>query len=443
MKPNILIILTDQQNASMMSCTGNQNLKTPSMDYLSNNGVRFEKAYCSSPVCMPSRFSLFTGQMPSYIKLDRNLNKNNIHTINYERVDDLKKTGIGYILKDAGYDVAYAGKQHLPGFVADDIGFDVLTQDERETCTDICSSYIKKKRDKPFCLVASLINPHDICFMAIRDFATTPGELNTIKNGALEVSNIDSLLKELETHDGIIDMDKCPDLPPNYQPQTDEPGAIGHFLDRKQFQASARANYTNDDWRKHRYVYHRLTEMVDAKIGQLLEAVNDSGIAEDTLIIFTSDHGDMDSAHKLEHKTVFYEESTRIPLIVCQKNKTSPGRIDSTHLISNGLDLVPTLCDYAGAATPKDLIGYSFRPIVDGKEQYHKRNALPIESELGKMIVTKQYKYAKFNTGDNNEQLYDLNNDPYETKNFLLDPAYDKTLQLHRNLLNKYMSHVD
>lgn len=430
MKPNILIILTDQQSASMMACAGNKNLKTPAMDYLAENGMRFEKAYCTSPVCVPSRFSLFTGKMPSYI----NLRKNDVTDIYYDRIEQLKGDGIGFILKKAGYEAAYAGKQHLPGFTADDLGFDVLTLDEREVCTDLCTDYIKKEKKKPYCLVASLINPHDICYMAIRDFATTKASKDIIKNGTIEIGNVDRMLSELSNHPEDEGIEVCPELPPNHLPQQDEPGAVRQLIERRPFRLGAREKYTEEDWRKHRYVYHRLTEMVDEKIRKLLQAVKDSGQEDNTVIIFTSDHGDMDSAHKLEHKTVFYEEAARIPLVVCHKGVTPPGSINSTHLVSNGLDLIPTLCDYAEVSLPESLEGRSFKSVAEGKEVNDRREAIPVESEIGQMVVTEHYKYARFNVGDNDEQLYDLRNDPFEMKNAAFMDGNEEVLGEHRAL---------
>lgn len=435
MKPNILIILTDQQSASMMSCAGNRDLKTPSMDYLARNGVRFEKAYCTNPVCMPSRFSLFTGKMPSHI----NLLENEIKDIDYDKVHGLIKAGIGHILKNAGYEAAYAGKQHFPGFTAEDLGFDVLTLDEREECTGICTEYIMKAKEKPYCLVTSLINPHDICYMAIRDFATSDEAKSIIKGGKVELGNVDKMLSELKSYDGDMDIDRCPELPVNHLPQEEEPGAIKNLISKRSFRLGARENYSEADWRRHRYVYHRLTEMVDEKIGSLLQAVKESGQEENTVIIFTSDHGDMDAAHKLEHKTVFYEEAARIPLIVCQKDSTPAGSIDSTHLISNGLDLIPTLLDYVGISESEGLKGRSFRPLAEGKKVTNWREVLPVESEIGKMVITEHYKYARFYTGDKDEQLYDLRNDPFETKNAAFIDGNKQVLQKHRNLFDQYI----
>lgn len=433
MKPNILYIMTDQQSATMMSCTGNKYLKTPSLDSIAKNGVRFDRAYCAAPVCVPSRLSLFTGKMPSYI----NLKANETDGVWHDKIDELKPKGIGYLMKDAGYDVAYAGKQHLPEFTADELGFDVLTLDDRDEATEKSIEYIKEDRDKPFFLVSSLINPHDICFMTIRDCAEPEQRKRFVEHGVTELKNVDTFLKPLKEGDPTLIEEKCPPLPINYMPQENEPGAIDYLLSLRSFRVGARKNYSDNDWRMHRYVYHRLTEMVDEKIGKIINALKESGQEENTVIIFTSDHGDMDSAHKMEHKTTFYDEASRIPLLISQKGVIPSGIVNTTHLISNGLDLIPTLCDYAEIDVPAGLEGQSFRPIAEGKELEPTREAIKIESEIGQMIVTQDYKYAKFFMGDNDEQLYDLKKDPYEMKNSAFLEENKDVLEYHQNLFNK------
>ena len=108
-KPNILFILTDQQNATMLSCAGNRHVRTPAMDSIAERGTRFERAYCMNPVCVPSRFSLFTGRRGSDIGL---LNNNDAH-IN-EIPATIQENALGWQMRRAGYRTAYGGKTHFP-----------------------------------------------------------------------------------------------------------------------------------------------------------------------------------------------------------------------------------------------------------------------------------------------------------------------------------------
>jgi len=163
-RPNLLLIITDQQHAGMMSCTGNRWLETPAVDELARAGVRFERAYATNPVCMPSRFSMFSGFYPSSIGMRHNGSKVT------EVVQQMPERAMGWLLRRAGYETVYGGKVHLPGPMGDitRCGFDRLTGDQRDGLADACVEFLGRQHDKPFLLVASFINPHDICYMAIR-----------------------------------------------------------------------------------------------------------------------------------------------------------------------------------------------------------------------------------------------------------------------------------
>ena len=179
--------------------------------------------------------------------------------------------------------------------------------------------------------------------------------------------------------------------------------------------------------------------MVDAHIAVVLDALKQSGLEDDTIVIFTSDHGDMDSAHKLEHKSILYEEAARIPFIMSHKNHIPKGKIDDTHLISNGLDLICTLCDYAGVEAPKGLSGASVRPLAEGKKAPNWRTSVVVESQNGRMLRTDRYKYCIYDSGTNREQLTDLKNDPGEMKNLASDPEFKTILDQHRKLMGEWV----
>ena len=435
-RPNILVILTDQQSATMMSCAGNKYLHTPAMDGLAQSGVRFERAYCADPVCVPSRFSLMTGRMPGKIGLRSNDSKH-INSI----PDMFKENALGNLFKRAGYDTAYGGKVHLPKMNAEDIGFDYICKNERDELARVCADYVKQPRENPFLLVASFINPHDICYMALRDFAKAEREKRIVSRGVTEIEKLDLAL---ELPNGVSRDEffekYCPPLPNNFASQQDEPEAIKWLLSQRKFRQQARHNWTEQRWREHRWAYCRLSEMVDPQIGNLLNAQKKRGQAENTIVVFTSDHGDMDAAHKLEHKTAFYEEACRIPLIINGPGITKKGFINNEHLVSNGLDLIPTLCDFAGIEVPTGLKGKSLRPLVERKKTVPWRSALPVESELGKMIVTKRYKYMRYDKGKNEEQLIDLQKNPGEMQSVTNDPDKKEILLKHRKLFNEIYS---
>jgi choline-sulfatase len=272
--------------------------------------------------------------------------------------------------------------------------------------------------------------------MAIKEFAQPERAKRTIERGSTEIATLD---KALEIPRGISREEfiekYCPELPPNFEPQENEPEIFLDFRMRRPFKQKAFENWSKEEWRFHRMAYCRLTELVDAQIGKLINALKESGQEDDTVVIFTSDHGDMDSAHRLEHKTYFYEEASRIPLLIARPGEIQPGSVSSA-LVSNGLDLMPTLCDYAGIPAPKYASGYSFRPLAENKKT-KTRDYVFAESEIGNMARTEYYKYILYDSGKNREQLYDMRKDPFETRNAARDNGNEDILEEHRLIMKK------
>jgi len=427
-KPNIIFIITDQQNAQMMSCAGNTFLKTPAMDYIADNGIRFTRAYTSNPVSSPARVSLMTGRFAGefYDSLGNQVRENAGSMKIPEVSEDVMNTTISSFLKTAGYEMVYGGKEHLPPPLnAKNLGFTDISDNERDLLAEEAAKFIKGRHENPYFMMISFINPHDICYMAIRDFAETDQEKRLIESGKIEVSTLD---KALQLPAGVTEQEfyekYCPPLPPNYDPQKDEPEAIKSLIDIRNFRRNARDNYTENNWRHHRWAYCRLTEMVDKQVQSILDALRESSQEENTLILFCSDHGDNDASHRLEHKTVLYEESANIPFLAMWKGHIKGGVIDDNHLISTGLDLLPTVCDYAGIEGVADTRGMSMRPLFERKNVAW-RETLGVESEIGRMVVSNNgLKYIKYDAAGIEEQLLDLNKDPYETTHFTNEQEY-------------------
>jgi arylsulfatase A-like enzyme len=437
-RPNIIFIFTDQQNSSMMSCAGNKWLKTPGMDYIAENGIRFTRAYTTNPVCSPARVSLITGRFPGAFH-DKNGNqvRENEGAVNIPQVsEEVKITTISAFLKNAGYELFYGGKQHLPPSLRPEVlGFNYFCSDEREKLADETAKLIKEKHENPYFMMVSLIEPHDICFMPIRDFAISESVKKFIIKSTVECAALD---KAMQMPAGVTDQDfiekYCPPLPPNHEPQKDEPKAIKYLIDaaaglpNSDFIRLARDKYSDKDWRIHRWAYCRLVELADKRVQTILDAVKSSGQEENTLIIFSSDHGEMDGAHRLLHKTALYEESANIPFMAMWKGHIIGGQIDNDHLISSGLDFLPTVCDYAGIKGTSDPRGRSLRPLFEGK-RVDWRNTLGVESEIGRMVVSKdKLKYIKYDAVGVEEQLFDLNQDPGEMNPVTNDPKYKESL---------------
>ena len=438
--PNILFIMTDQQHAGMMSCTGNKWLKTPALDRLAASGTRFERAFASNPVCVPSRFSLQTGLMPSTIGMGHNGDSGQAAV-----TETMVRQSLGRLFRQAGYETLYGGKVHLPRKMkgVENLGYRNLTNDRRQGLGDACAEFLKGRHEKPFLLFASFINPHDICYMAINDFNRTQQKAPM---GNTDSKTCEAVLDQARKTGDISAFVEanCPPLPANHAVPDAEPECITlNYVKARSFRAHIRRNWTVEKWRLHRWAYCRLTEMVDTEIGTVLDALKEAGLENNTLIVFTSDHGDMDSAHKMEHKSVLYEESVRVPFIMSYKGRIPAGAIDETHLVSNGLDILPTFCDYAGIKTPEGLPGRSLRPLVEGKEAEKWRDFVVAESQNGRMLRTKQYKYCIYDTGSHREQLIDMENDPGEMKNLAAVEDYKDVLDKHRRLLRGWVEKTD
>jgi choline-sulfatase len=418
----------------MLSCAGNRYIKTPNIDRLAATGVRFERAYCTNPVCVPSRVSLATGKMPSEFGMWYN-------QLPFEIDPSIQAQTLGMLVKNGGYEIAYGGKIHLPNnIIPQNTGYDYFCNDECEPLAHACADYLQQQHQQPFFMVASFINPHDICYMALREFAAGTADEKVVTRSTREVAALDAALQLPEgTNEIDFWANNCPPLPPNYAIQTAEPEAINWLLEQRSFKKQARAQWGENEWRMHRWAYIKLTEQLDKEVGILLDGLDKSGHSENTVVIFTSDHGDHDSAHRLEHKSTLYEEVVRIPLIISAPETTIPGTVNRTQLISNGLDILPTICDYAGVTVPAELRGASVRALVAGKSPNNWRHELYIESEFGRAIVTQNYKYARYNGGHNCEQLYDRINDPFETINSATLAENNKILEEHQQLMDKYI----
>jgi arylsulfatase A-like enzyme len=420
-RPNILFIMTDQQHAGMMSCTGNTWLKTPAMDSLAHEGMRFERAYCTNPVCVPSRTSMATGMMPGRIGASNNKPGMEIDAL----PDEVNNHSMGKVMKRAGFDTFYGGKVHMCDALNPiQTGYDVYEKDEREGLPDACLKFIKQERDRPFFAVASFINPHDICFA----HAAHQGK---------DMHNVLSLYQEASA----LPLDQLPPLPENYEIPEGEPAAIEAHLDPNAVTPAItmRQEYDERLWRIYRWIYCRLTEQVDRHIGVILDGLKEHGLEDNTLIIFVSDHGNMDASHKLSSKGLLYDESVRVPFVMKHKGVIPSGKTNMSHLVSTGLDILPTLCDYAGIEAPTHLLGKSVRPLAEGKPVDAWRVYVVAENHWSRMIQSRKFKYCVYDSDDHQASLVDIENDPGEMQNLIHDIKFENVLAEHRAFLAEWV----
>lgn len=414
-RPNILILITDQQSHELLSCAGTSWVRTPHVDALAAEGCRYARAYCTSPVCIPSRFSLFTGRMPSAIGMRGN-GGSRLHGFTPE----LDRQCLGHQLRSAGYETFYGGKTHWPiGLDPGRMGFTSYSRDEREGLAQDAATLIRSRTGAaPWATVVSLINPHDICYHAIRAFADPDGDGRWLPQARDELAALDEALRP----PAGIDPDEwarsgLPPLPANHEPQVDEPEWIERLLARRPFKLRARRAWSDHQWRLHRWAYARLVERVDAQIGRVLDALTASGQSEETLVIFTSDHGDHAGSHRLEHKTFFYDEAARVPWILRWPGRIAAGSVEQRP-VSTGLDLLATCCEAAGIQPPAWARGVGALSLAQSR-----REDVFGENLVSRMVCTATWKYVRYDGGAHADQLYDLVNDPGETRNAWQDPA--------------------
>ena len=426
-RPNILVILTDQHTNDALSYLGNPHLNTPAMDQLAAEGTFFTASYCTSPVCGPARSSLITGRMPHETGV--------VWNSTYIRSE---VPTIGHIFKASGYRTAWAGKWHLPqsyptkNEIDSVAGFKVLPfqslqpewdlgEDTDGPIADAAVNYINNySDDQPFLLGVSLHNPHDICHVPRR-----PDEY-------------------AKAHE----LEGLPPLPYNFEIDPEEPEFLAEkrLMDHYGDELLMTKDYTPEDWQAYLYHYYRFTEMVDKEIGKILQALKDKGLDENTIVVLTSEHGDGGAGHKWAAKLSLYEEAATVPFIIRYKGHVPSQNIDRNQLVS-GIDLAPTIIDYAGLSTSTTFTGRSLKPVLENPGQ-RLREYLVVQladdkldsSRQARLIRNNRYKYNLYNSGDRNEQLYDLWKDPGEQHNLAYIEAFQPIKSELHEALDEWIS---
>lgn len=430
-QPNILFVITDQLFADNMSCASNSWLHTPAMDSIAKSGVRFTRAYVNYPVCLPERYAMFTGRLPC-TRHDADENKKPLNSL-------------GNQARQAGYQTAYFGKWHIQSrtFATEDSkynGFDSYSGGHDESMTADAVKFLSEKKTKPFLAVVSYYNPHDICEWGRKKAGRT--ESIKMRNG------------EVDVNPPLAD---CPPLPANFAINPDEAEAVAvRRTSQKNGVPGAQMmamKFSDDEWRQYRWAYNRLTEKADAQIAILLKTLAENHLDQNTVIIFTSDHGDGDGAHRWHQKSVLYEESCRVPFIISWPGNARKNETDD-HLINVGIDMMATISDIVGTAMPKGpYYGKSALPFVFDRNSAAPSHAYAVsESEViasaknfyeGRAIRTPEFNYHVWSQGTHREQLFDVVKDPGETRNLAEDPAYAGQLERHRKLLAEWLKSTD
>ena len=333
-RPDVILVLTDQQRADAFGAAGAADLRTPVMDRLAREGVVFTRAFTATPQCSPSRAALMTGRYPHRTGVMGN-------TVDGEGKGpppagmsgplDRSLPTLGRLFAAAGYETAYFGKWHLGGSPGD-YGFQ--THDSKVHDPTLASrvvAYLRTRaapEKRPLLLIVSWLNPHDIYNVAD---APPPGA-RAHAAARLPSNMVDDL--------------------------RDKPFPQRHYLEEDQGKPFVGADRTM--WRRYRAFYNELVETVDREIGTVLGAAAPGDVPPIT--VFSTDHGDLGGAHGLPYKgPAMYEELVRIPLVISWPGRIRAARSDA--LVSL-IDLLPTLCDLAGVPPPADVDGLSLRPVL-------------------------------------------------------------------------------
>lgn len=411
---NILLIYTDQQHIDTIAAGGCRHVRTPALDRLKNSGVSFTRSYSANPVCSPARGAVFTGRTSCETSVYKN--GRSIRS-------DIPNLG-QWFSQHTNYETFYAGKWHLPKTYTSDIpGFKVINTGIGgfgylcdTAMSRACDGFIRNRsKSKPFLLVASFMQPHDICEW-LRLNMNNPGKLR-----------YPELAGEL------------PELPDNFQFDRSEPESTRK---KRLGNEPSKGDWDEEHWRYYRWSYYRHIEHLDAEIGRILTALEDRGYVKDTLIVLTSDHGEGMGHHQMVRKSSFYDEAARVPLLFSWPGHIVEDKTDELHLAS-GLDIMPTLCDYAGVKPPANMRGVSLRPILEG-DNGKPRDCIVSEgnTNTGRMLRTRNFKYIRY-VDDSVDQLFDMINDPGETKNLAADSSFESTLAEHRKLLADHENRLD
>ena len=448
--PNIVFIFSDDHAYQAISAygEGRRLLETPHLDRLAKSGMRFDRALVPNSICGPSRAVVLTGK---YNHLNGFVNNSN------SRFDGSQVT-FPKILRQAGYQTAVIGKWHL---VSDPTGFDfwhilpgqglyynppMIRMGEQvkmegyttDIITDLSLDWLRQRdKSRPFLLMSQHKAPHREWAPALRHLGADgdrvypePDTLfDDYANRGIAVRDQDMSLEKTFT-----ERDAKLDPPPNMTPEQRKVWDAYYEPRNARFRA---ANLQGKDlvrWRYQRYMhdYTGTVRAVDESVGRLLDYLEKEGLAENTIVVYSSDQGFFLGEHGWFDKRWIFEESLRTPLLVRWPGVSRPGGV-SKDLVST-LDFAQTFLDAAGLPAPAEMQGRSLRPILAGNRPADWRTAFyyqyfewpaPHRVRPHYGVVTDRYKLVHFfGTADDYWELYDTEKDPRELRNVLADPAY-------------------
>ncbi|MCG2661701.1 MAG: sulfatase-like hydrolase/transferase [Kiritimatiellae bacterium] len=425
-RPNILMICSDQHNPGITGCYGDSVVDTPALDRLAGEGVLFESAYGNCPLCVPSRLSFLTGLYPYEIECLGN-----------DSVLDSIVPTYAHLAAIEGYHTVLSGRMHFKGpdqrhgFVERLVGEhgayeywhgasqlsplkpnlgnmstpDPLTQvgagntsyiDYDKAVTEATCSWLKnykrQKPDVPFLMTVGLLSPH--C-----PYIVSPNLFEKYKDRVVLPEVNEKYLAGLHPiHQSYRENIKIDDI-------------------------------SRENQLKARIAYYGLTEFMDSRIGMIRETLEATGLLQNTIIVYFSDHGEMAGEHGRWHKGCFFEASIRVPLIIRMPDRSNAGRKIQEHV--SLIDLFPTVSEWVHAAVPHRISGHSLVPLIGGKtlSRENRIKAEYYECDCQRMVRKNDWKFCYYSRYRDVYELYNLKEDPGELVNKAADPACRKVVK--------------
>ncbi len=480
---NIVFIMSDDHSYQTISAYDKRFISTPNIDWLADNGVKFQESFVANSLSGPSRACMLTGKHSHA----------NGFTDNSKTFDGGQQT-FPKLLQKQGYQTAMIGKWHLTslptGFNYWDILIgqgdyynpDFLSNGKKirrpgyvtNIIADMAIDWMENKRDKnkPFCLLMHNKAPHrvwnpDTCDLRLYDDVTYPlpktfyddyaGRLAAQKQEMSIIKDMDLVYdnkmadkeNEIHTTTGLEQWGRG-----NYKRMTPSQRAQwDSYYDPiiKKFKEDKLSGKALAEWKYQRYMhdYMRVIHSVDRNVGRVIEYLRQHGLLDNTMIVYTSDQGFYMGEHGWFDKRFMYEESFRTPLLVYYPG----GKHGVVKEMVQNIDYAPTFLDVAGAKVPSDIQGQSFLPLLEGKKPANWRQSLyyhyyeyPAEHSVCRHygIRTKRYSLMHFYNDINAWELYDLKKDPDQMHNIYGKPGTEKlTKNLKKQLLQLQVQYDD
>lgn len=437
--PNFIFILTDDQQQAAMSAYGNKILKTPNMDRIAAEGVRFTDAFVTNALCAPSRASILTGLYSHAHGVITNGDGPAFRNQPGLRDDQLTFV---HLLRQAGYHTALVGKWHIRSWPT---GFDqwiiLPGQGEYEdpemiagglrvkfrghvedVVGDQALAFLQQRpKDKPFCLLYQFKAPH-------RNWQPA--------------SRFEKVFENVEIPPPRTFEDRLEGRPEAVRKAEMAIADMPDFRNRGVPEALPREERKRRNLQALVKNYYRVLLGVDENVGRVLDFLDKNGLAENTAVVYTSDNGFFLGEHGLFDKRLMYEPSIRVPMLLRLPSRIKSGRVDANHMVLN-IDIAPTLLELAGVPVPSWMHGRSWLPLLEGRQspwrdaflyEYYEHPAVHcVRKNRG--VRTARWKLIHFWEQPEEWELYDLQSDPDETDNLAARPEHAERIKLLRSKL--------